>query len=56
MRLLAWNILHGGGTRVPRIVEEIAAYDPDIIALTGFRADRGMELGPALQERGWPAR
>jgi len=53
MRLLAWNILHGGGARIPRIVEEIAAYDPDIMALTGFRKDRGMELQPALQERGW---
>lgn len=54
MRLLAWNILHGGGARVPRIVEEITAYDPDTIALTGFRIDRGTELRPALEERGWP--
>ena len=54
MRLLAWNILHGGGTRVPGIVEEIASYDPDTIALTGFRTDRGTELRPLLKERGWP--
>ena len=54
MRLLAWNILHGGGVRVPAIVEEIAAYDPDIIALTGFRIDRGTELPAALKDRGWP--
>ena len=56
MKLLAWNILHGGGTRVPRIVEEIAAHDPDVIALTGFRTDRGTELSGSLKDRGWPHR
>jgi exodeoxyribonuclease-3 len=56
MKLLAWNILHGGGTRVPRIVEEIAAHDPDVVALTGFRTDRGAELTGELKERGWPHR
>jgi endonuclease/exonuclease/phosphatase family metal-dependent hydrolase len=37
VKLLAWNIQHGGGTRLVRIVEEISAYDPDVIAVTEFR-------------------
>jgi len=37
-RLLAWNIQNGGGTRIPRIVEEISAYDPDVVAVTEYPA------------------
>jgi len=51
MRLLSWNILHGGGTRLARIVEEITAYDPDVVALTEFRQRPGNELSAALKER-----
>jgi len=54
VNLLAWNIQHGGGTRLARIVEEIAAYDPDLIAITEFRAKPGVTLCAALLERGWP--
>ena len=54
MRLLAWNIQHGGGSRMARIVEEISAYDPDVIAVTEFRAGPGVALSAALKERGWP--
>lgn len=54
MKLLTWNIQHGGGTRLPRIIEEISAYDPDVIALTEFRAKPGTSLCAALLERGWP--
>src|SRR4051812_32115660 len=53
MKLLAWNILHGGGPRIPRIVEEISAHDPDVIALTGFRSDPRLPLRFELKERGW---
>ena len=54
MKLLAWNIQHGGGTRLARIVEEVAAYDPDVIAVTEFRAGPGVVLCAALKERGLP--
>ena len=54
MRLLAWNIQHGGGARMTRIVEEISAYDPDVIALTEFRAGPGAALCGALKEIGLP--
>jgi exodeoxyribonuclease III len=54
LRLLAWNILHGGGARLPRIVEEIAAYDPDVVALTGYRTGPGVKLCEQMRERDWP--
>ena len=54
MKILTWNIQHGGGTRLPRIVEEVSAYDADVIALTEFRDGPGTTLRAALLERGWP--
>ena len=54
MSLLAWNIQHGGGTRIPRIVEEIAAYDPDVVAVTEYRAIPGVAQCAAMKERGLP--
>jgi hypothetical protein len=54
MTFLVWNIQKGGGTRIPRIVEEISAYDPDVIALTGYRAAPGVALCDAMNERGLP--
>src|SRR5437764_1149921 len=54
MKLLTWNIQHGGGTRLARIVEEVAAYDADVIALTEFRDRPGTALRAAMLERGWP--
>jgi exonuclease III len=54
MKLLTWNIRHGGGSRIPRIVEEIAAHDPDVIALTEFRVTPGVALRDGLAGRGWP--
>ncbi len=54
MRILSWNIQHGGGSRIPRIVEEISAYDPDVVALTEYRATPGAVLCDAMKERGLP--
>jgi exodeoxyribonuclease-3 len=54
MELLSWNIQHGGGTRLARIAEEIAAYDPDVIALTEFRVGPGAALREEFARRGWP--
>jgi len=54
VKLIAWNIQHGGGTRLARIVEEITAYDPDVIAVTEFRARPGEALCAAMKERGLP--
>jgi exodeoxyribonuclease III len=54
MRLLSWNIQHGGGNRIPRIVEEVAAYDPDVVAVTEYRAAPGTALCAAMKDRGLP--
>lgn len=37
MRLLSWNILHGGGKRTREILQAIDAEKPDIITLQEFR-------------------
>jgi exodeoxyribonuclease-3 len=54
MRLLSWNIQHGGGTRIPRIVEELSAYDPDVVAVTEYRTVPGIALRAAMKDRGLP--
>ena len=54
MKLLSWNIQHGGGTRDVRIVSAIANHNPDIVALTEFRARPGMALCQAFAANGWP--
>ncbi len=37
MRILFWNIMHGGGRRAGQIVEQILEWNPDIVALAEFR-------------------
>jgi exonuclease III len=38
MRIVAWNIRAGGGVRVGRIARQIARWEPDVVALSEFRA------------------
>ena len=54
MKVLAWNIQHGGGMRVPRIAEAIASHAPDIVVLSEFRAAAGVELRGLLRAAGYP--
>ena len=37
IRLVFWNIRHGGGRRAEKIVEQIKEWNPDIVALAEFR-------------------
>lgn len=37
LKLLSWNILHGGGKRARSILEAIEAESPDIVTLQEFR-------------------
>ncbi len=37
MRILVWNIMHGGGGRTPAIAERIGRGRPDLVILTEFR-------------------
>jgi exodeoxyribonuclease-3 len=54
MKLLSWNIQHGGGNRISRIIEAIGGHDPDVIALSEYRTRPGALLCSTLAERGWP--
>ncbi len=37
MKILSWNILHGGGTRAHQIIDVIKKHDPDVVTLQEFR-------------------
>ena len=54
MKLLSWNIQHGGGARLARIADAIIAHDPDVIALSEYRTKPGAPLCAALAARGRP--
>jgi hypothetical protein len=38
VRLLAWNIRQGGGSRLSRIADALAHRDADILVLSEYRA------------------
>jgi exodeoxyribonuclease-3 len=51
LKILSWNIRHGGGSRLARIQEIIAAHDPDILILPEFRNNAsGEKLRQWLRE------
>jgi exonuclease III len=51
VRLMTWNILHGGGgRRTPEIVLALLAHHPDILVLTEFRRDRGAAIRSVLAD------
>jgi exonuclease III len=37
MRLLAWNIRQGGGSRLARIADALAHHEADILVLSEYR-------------------
>jgi exodeoxyribonuclease-3 len=54
MRLLTWNIRAGGGTRLSRIAETLAAHDADVLVLTEYRSgEAGKRLRSALRDLGY---
>lgn len=54
MRLLTWNIMHGGGPgRLCEIGLVLLEFAPDVIALNEFRARRGGSLLGVLADHGW---
>lgn len=53
MRLLVWNILHGGGPkRTPGIALAILDHRPDVVVLTEFRVTMGGQLAGVLHDHG----
>ena len=41
MRILTWNLQHGGGRRISRIVEALRAYEADVLVLSEYRNNEG---------------
>ena len=54
MRLVSWNIRHGGGRRRDAIHNTLVGHAPDIIVLTEYRSGPGQPLLKGLAEAGWP--
>ena len=53
MRVVAWNIRAGGGTRAGRIVRQISRWAPDVAVLSEFRATPpSLALAAGLGEQG----
>jgi exodeoxyribonuclease-3 len=54
LRLLAWNIRQGGGTRLPRIAATIAQHEADVLVISEYRGgESGERLRAALVAIGY---
>ena len=54
MKLITLNIRHGGGKRVPRILEYLRTLNADVIVLTEFRENaNAIALRAGLWESGF---
>jgi exodeoxyribonuclease-3 len=55
LRLLAWNIRQGGGSRLAAIIEAILRHDADVLVLSEYRGgDAALRLTEALTRVGYP--
>ena len=54
LRLLAWNIRHGGGVRLPAIGQALARHEADILVISEYRGgDSANRLRAALAGLGY---
>lgn len=53
MKLLTWNITHGGSGRIEGIIRTLVQHNPDLIVLTEYRAEPGDPIGNGLRNNGW---
>ncbi len=54
MRIVSWNIRAGGGVRVEAIAAQLAAWNPDVIALSEYRGTpASLWLAEALEHQGY---
>jgi exodeoxyribonuclease III len=54
MRLVTWNIRAGGGTRLTKIAEALAAHQADVLILTEYRSGAaGLQLRAVLRDQGY---
>jgi exonuclease III len=53
VRIVAWNILHGGGARrMPEVVLSLLGLDPDLVVLTEYRTTVGGQIRGVLADHG----
>lgn len=52
-RLLSLNIRHGGGSRIPRVLEWIEGQHPDLVVLLEWRASNDQLLSVTLKHKGF---
>jgi exonuclease III len=53
MKILTWNIRHGGGKRLPRVAAAVRAHDADVVVLTEYQPGPGAPLVEALRASGY---
>ncbi len=53
MKLVSWNVSHGGGKRTGAIVETLMRLSPDVIALQEFRTSSIPAILEPLRDAGW---
>lgn len=54
MKIMTFNIRHGGGTRVDRILDSVFKHDPDTVVFTEYRENgNGLLLRNTLAEKGY---
>lgn len=55
LRLLAWNIRQGGGSRLRAIAEALLGHDADVLVLSEYRGgDSALRLCETLERLGYP--
>jgi hypothetical protein len=55
LRLLAWNIRQGGGTRLAAIIAALARHEADVAVISEYRGgDSAYRLREALTASGYP--
>jgi exodeoxyribonuclease-3 len=53
LRIVSWNILHGGGKRAGQIIDQLRKWQPDVVGLSEFRLTApGRSIAAALEEMG----
>jgi exodeoxyribonuclease III len=52
LRILLWNLLHGGGKRIPALVDAALRHEPDVCVLTESRATTVEHVTAMLAEHG----
>src|SRR5580704_15062831 len=54
MRLLAWNIRQGGGSRLPQIADALSRHEADVLVLSEYRGgEAAVRLLAALETLGY---